>query len=200
MHVFTVTMDKKLTIWDLNQMSIPFEGNHPKRPNDYDPKKASENTIWLHEKTRELLEDHEVWSIDISPKKNVSPADLLKLIPVATSMISSIVIPKHCRQGKRLQTYFAIENGDGVATTDHLHGIILVKPNMGFHAKQNHVISKLKKLTLIPDKSRSVRVGKVVSSENLSRHSDLRRLLKQFHYMSKQTNNYRDPLAQYKNE
>jgi len=193
-----MTIPQALAIEHLKEMLIPYYGCHPKRPRDYDLIKASENTIWLYDQVKNCLDEYEVWSIDISPMKNTFPSDLLKLIPVLISMISSIAIPKECRKGKRLQSYFALENGDKVVTSDHLHGIVLAKPAVNFIAKQPEIISKLKSLTLVPNNSRSVRVCKVVSPENLGNFSEFERLLRQFHYMSKQTNEYRDPLAQHK--
>lgn len=198
MHSRTNVKRQILTVNGLLDMSIPYFGNHPKRPKDYDQMEACKNTIWLYDHLQTYLDDNEIWSIDISPSKNALPTDLLRLIPAATSLISSILIPKECRKGVRAKTCFALESGDGTITTDHLHGVLLVKPETDLPKKIKRVKAKLKTMRLIPDKSESVKISKILSSDNLTSKSGMIRLLHHFHYMSKQTNRQRDPLAFYK--
>ena len=165
---------------------IGYYGLHPKRPLNYDRELALNNTRWIKEQIKEYEESHEFWTLDITPNDRcIMTPEFWKLIPGLSTRIKRAVT----HEETRFPLIASIEQTDKSCLGAHLHCVFLVPKGIDIEPKITRIKSQIKKLNVVSDKSRSVRIRKLSSPIDC---------LHRFHYMSKQTTELYDPLHHHK--
>ena len=165
---------------------IGYYGLHPKRPLNYNRELALNNTRWIKEQIKEYEESHEFWTLDITPNDRcIMTPEFWKLIPGLSTRIKRAVT----HEETRFPLIASIEQTDKSCLGEHLHCVFLVPKEIDIEPKITRIKSRIKKLNVVSNKSRSVKIRKLSSPIDC---------LHRFHYMSKQTTEHYDPLHHHK--